>query len=309
MSTLTDRYVTAATRWLAKDEARALELELRERIADTMDAKGPGPDVERDTLEELGDPMRVAATYRDRPTWLIGPQYYFAWLRLVVLVLAVVPPIVAVVVAITSAIDGDGIGTIIGATIGGTVTAALHVVFWTTLSFALIERFATESPLEDWTVDDLPEAGQPQQGEALIDLMFSLGFTAIFLGALVWQHVSSPISDDDGPIPLVDPGAWWPWLVLPVATLVIEGIVHVWIHRHQWTIPLAWANVVFNAAFSIPVGWLVAEHRLINPELVTHLGWSDSVQRTIAVITIVSIIAVALWDCVDGFRKARGARS
>lgn len=307
MSTLTDRYVAAATRWLPSKEAQTLALELRERIADTIDAKGAGPDAERETLEELGDPLHVAAAYRDKPTWLIGPGVYFMWWRTMGWLGIGIPVVVATIVAVTQILDAADIGNIIGEALGAGINTAVHVAFWVTLSFWLVERFGVDLQRESWTIEMLPTT--TTRPGSRVDLVTSLVFLAAFGLALVWQHVASPISGDDGRIPLVAPDAWWPWLVLPVAALVVEAVAVLWIHRHGWSWTQAWLNVAFNVAFSVPVGWLVAERRLINPALVDHLGWTETVQQTIASIAIVSIVVVALWDCVEGFRNARGARS
>src|SRR5690606_7305232 len=78
--TLTDRYVYAVIRSLPESQRADIERELRASIADAIETRieaGEAPEAaERATLTELGDPMRLAGEYADRPSWLIGPKYF-----------------------------------------------------------------------------------------------------------------------------------------------------------------------------------------------------------------------------------------
>src|SRR5690606_3729698 len=98
-ASLTDRYLHAFVRVVPEAQRRTIDAEVRERIADAIEARiGSGDDTEaaeRAVLTELGDPERLAVDYLDRPLQLIGPRYYLTWWRLLKLLLAIVPASVA----------------------------------------------------------------------------------------------------------------------------------------------------------------------------------------------------------------------
>lgn len=304
MSTLTDRYVHAATRWLPGKERETLDLELRERIADTIEARGAGPAAERDTLNELGDPLRVAAEYRDRPTWLIGPRLYFTWLRLLVLLLAIVPPLVAAAVAIATAVDGDPIGAIIGSATLAAFQTAIHVAFWTTLVFALIEHFgAGETVDESWTIDSLPEPGEPDQSSRVLDLSLSLLFLGFAIVLLFWQRSGANWPGAEGVAVLHD-DLWGFWIPFWIGCLVVEMVMAGWIFARGHTIASASANTGLNVVFTGSLAWVVATRDVLNPEFVSRIdGFVDHVD-TATTITVVVIALIGVWDIVDGWIKA-----
>lgn len=82
-ATLTDRYISAATRTVPEKQRPELAADLRERIADQLDARRESgvsdAAAERSVLTELGDPEALAAAYIDRPLQLIGPRSYLTW--------------------------------------------------------------------------------------------------------------------------------------------------------------------------------------------------------------------------------------
>lgn len=303
MSTLTDRYVHAATRWLPASTREPFALELRERIADTMEAKGGGPSAERDTLVELGDPLRVAAEYHDRPTWLIGPRYYFAWLRLLLLLLAIVPAILAII-GVAGATD-DGFGAMVGAAVGGALNGAVHVAFWTTLVFAVLEWMGVDTDLgEEWTIDSLPDPDDAGDDRSLGSLVASLVFLGLIVSALVWQRTASPFTEDGDRIPLLAPDLWWPWVALWIAALAVEALMAIWIYRAGHSIGTASLNTVLNLITGGSLAWLLHEGRVLNPALVDHLGWPADAVDTGTTIAAAVVVLITAWDVIEGWVKA-----
>lgn len=308
MTTLTDRYVHAATRWLPTKERESLELELRERIADTIDARGSGPEAERETLVELGDPLRVAAEYRDRPTWLIGPRLYFTWLRLLVLLLVIVPPIVASVAAVAGAIDADPIGTIIGTAVLAAFQTAIQVAFWTTLVFALIDRFDTEHTVdESWTIDSLPELDAPSQTSRIVELALTLLFLGFVIALFFWQRSGAYWTGTDS-IPILHESLWDFWIPFWIGCLVVEMLMAVWIFRAGHTIASASANTLLNIAFTGSLAWVVLTHDVLNPAFIDRFDWIDSqLEPTMQAIAVV-IVLIGIWDVIDAWAKALKSR-
>lgn len=304
-TTLTDRYVHAAARWLPPRLRAEVEAELRERIGDTVAAREGHPDAEREVLEELGDPLRLATDYAGRQPALIGPRWFFPWLRLLTVLLLVVTPIVATISAVVAAFQGDPLGSIIGQTVVVLFEVAVQIAFWVTLVFAILDWTNTPSESEPWTVDQLPEDGA---GVGWLELTFGLVTFAVLAGLLVWQHVGSPFVENGERIPMADPDLWSWYLPLVLVTLAMEAGHLVWVHRTGWTWSAAWANLVVTALFTIPTVVLLLQNALLNPELTAHLGWEVDAQAKVLRAIAVGTGLVGLWEIVDGFRRAASGR-
>ncbi|GAA1847528.1 permease prefix domain 1-containing protein [Agromyces salentinus] len=314
MTTLTDRYVWGAVRTVPERQRAELDRELRERIGDAVDAQVEAgiapPDAERAALLELGDPAGLAAQYIDRPLQLIGPKYYLTWLRLLKLLIAIVVPCAAVGVAIAQAIAGESIGGIFGAVIGIAISVGVHVAFWTTLVFAILERTPTESGQRGvdvaWTLDMLPALPEPAKASRLAELITSVVFLVAFAVVLVLQHfVGVPWVDDLESVPLLSPELWTFWmpyfLVLIAAEIVFAFALYAW----GWNWWLAAVNLVLNVAFTVPALWLLLTGQLIDEQVLEVMKWPWGESAPIIVAILVAVlIAAAIWDVVDGAVKA-----
>jgi hypothetical protein len=316
MTTLSERYVLAATRFVqAADERRELELELRERIEDTVDGlrtDGVTPEeAERAALVQLGDPLRLSAEYRQRPMHLIGPRFFYTWLRVVVVVAATAGPIVGLITALSEISAGGAVGETIVAGFGSALSVATGAAFWVTLFFAVAERVAPQVSEAAWTPEMLPQlpTGTGTGASRRTDMIASLVSIAVVTVLLLWQQIGSPFLDDGVRVPVLDPALWVPWLLLLVALLVASGLHAVWLYRSGWTWAVATVNAVVGVAFAAVVVPLLLQERLLNPRLVELLGWSGQLTTGLR-IAAASIVAITLWGVVAGFVKAaRGRRS
>ena len=311
MSELTDRYVGATLRTIPDKQKADIEAELRASIDDAIEARvadGEGVgSAERQVLTDLGDPDRLAADYTDRPTYLIGPDHFFDYKRLVTTLLVTVVPIVMVVIGVIQVIGGGDAADVFGDVIGVGVSLVVHVVFWTTLVFYLIERSDEKPPASGWSLSDLPSASSAGQIE-LGDAIGSVVVLVFAIAALIFSRTVSPVTDSDGSaVPIFAPAMWDFWIPFLVGVLLAEVVFELVKYRvGRWTWPLASVNLALNVAFAAPAIYLLATDQLLNPAFFDELGWATPVAGTIGVtIAIAAIAAVALWDIVDGFRKAR----
>ncbi|MGI9821702.1 permease prefix domain 1-containing protein [Agromyces sp. Marseille-Q5079] len=320
---LTDRYVWAAVRTAPEHQRAELDRELRERIGDATDAHvdaGASPaDAERAALLELGDPAALAAQYLDRPLQLIGPKYYLAWLRLLKLLLVIVIPFAVLGVAIAQAVAGENVGGIVGASIGIAISVGVHVAFWTTLVFVILERTPAPPGRRGvdmaWTLDMLPALPEPGKGSRLAELVTSVVFLVAFAVVLVLQQfVGVPWVDDLQSVPLLAPELWSFWLPYFLVLIGAEILFAFAVYGWGWNWWLAGANLVLNVAFTVPAMWLFLTGQLINPQVldVMKWPWGDAGPIIVAIIVIV-VIGASIWDVVDGgvkaFRAQRTSRS
>jgi hypothetical protein len=318
MTNLTDRYVWAAIRTESQKNRTELEQELRERIGDETDAlieAGRSPaDAEREALTNLGDPIVLAAGYVGRPLQLIGPRYYAMWMRLLKLVLAFSLPFTALGVAIGHAVAGASVGGVIGAVIGITLTVAVHICFWVTVVFAVIERMPAKDQVDlKWTLDMLPELPDPGKASRPTELIATLLMLGLVAAAVIWQSFGVIWVDGERqPIPLLDTALWSFWIPVFFVLLALEAVFAVVVYRRGWSWGLAGANLALNVAAVVPFLLLFVNGALLHPDFVEAIGWPwGEAGPVVATVIIVVVIGGAVWDVVEGYMRAaryRGGR-
>lgn len=328
-ATLTDRYLYAVTRSVPEKGRADVHAELSASITDAIDARVDGGEhrdaAERAVLTQLGDPDRLAADYSDSPTFLIGPRYFFEWRRLVVLLLWVIVPIGAVGIALAEVLQGGDIGEIIASAITGALSIALHVGFWVTLVFAILERNPGASQRQQkgstkdgawvtWSLDRLPDVRPKSLGRA--DLVASLVFLGLAAAAIVWDRFIGLAWFAGDAVETMDPAMWsptsvlspdlWPWWIAGLFAVMAgeAALAMIVFTRGRWTWADATVNAVLAIAVAVPTILLLVSGRLVNPEFTTALGIEGGVARTVFVVLAFVIAGIALWDLVDGFLKA-----
>lgn len=318
-SSLTERYLDAALRGVPANQRDDVARELRSSVADAVEdrvAAGEDPlAAERSVLEGLGDPTRFAAGISGRPLYLIGPDLFVEYRRLLLLLLGIVVPIVGVVAAAVNLAEGGGWVDALVAGMLGAFTVALHLCFWVTLAFALIERAesARDARLEiskaggRWTVDQLPAADGARigAGEVIGEVLTAL----LTIGALILASGFAIPGAGGETIPLVAPEIR-PFIPVLVAFLAsIAGVQVVVYLVGRWTFPLAVAYSVLNVAFAAPVISWALTGMLINPDFAQEIGWPPLADgRGVVMLSIAAgVFLVTAYEVVDAFRRARRA--
>ncbi|MFJ4224205.1 permease prefix domain 1-containing protein [Microbacterium sp. NPDC089695] len=316
-ATLTERYISATIRGLRPETQDDVRAELEASIADAVEARiGQGESsetAERAVLTELGDPGLLAAGYADRPLHLIGPKYYLTWWRLLKLLLWVVPVFVLLAVALGQILSGAPTGEVIGSSVVATLGAVVHICFWTTLVFVILERSNSETSLPEWDLDQLPEPSANGVGRA--DAIASIVFLVLGVGAVLWDALLGFFPTGGAPIPLLNPGLW-PWGVTMLFVLIAaETLLAIAVYaRGRWTVGLAVVNTVLAVAFAVWALILLVRGELVNPAFLEFVFADgiveDDVLRILAIVTGFCLVAFPLWDIVDGWIKtARASRS
>lgn len=320
---LTDRYLGAAVKHAPERQRADLERELRASIEDALeprlDAGEPVDTAERAVLGGLGDPEKLVADWLDRPLHLIGPAVFLLWKKLLIWGLAVLVPITVVAVyLIQSLVQRDLVGPI-GDAIGAGLSVAMHVAFWVTLAFAIVERStdALRSIRKQWTVDDLPSR-TPGRGEQLAEGIIQLVAVGALVFALAWQQFNSIYESDGQPVPLFEPSLWLWWWPFAIAVTLLGAIVQL---VRRFDLVSAWVNLAGQVLVTVPAVWLTVTGAAFNPVFLERLrdevqAWPVLEGTAIetgfggAVIAIGAILAIGgAWDAVEGFRKARKPRT
>jgi len=322
-ATLTDRYIDAAMRTVPEKQRPDLSAELRASIGDQIDARTdagePHESAERAVLTDLGDPDKLAAGYTDRPLHLIGPRYFLEWWRLLKLLLWIVPVCAAFGIALGQTLAGASFGEVVGTTIAGIIGVIVHVFFWVTLVFAILERSPVESGRNSsakskdapwpppWSLDRLPEPRQ--SGAGLADTVASLVFLGLGAVVILWDLLIGFVPGTD--LSFLHPGLWPWWIAGLFVIMALEAVLALLVYAAgRWTFALAVANAVLAVVVAVPALWLLAQGRLLNAEFFTTLVPKDAaeVNQIMAILAGFGIAIIALWDIIDGFLKARRAR-
>ncbi|QAY60424.1 hypothetical protein ET475_10790 [Microbacterium protaetiae] len=311
--TLTDRYVDAAMRTVPEKQRADLSAELAASIADQIEARTDSGEVadtaERAVLTELGDPEKLAAGYTGRQLHLIGPRYYLDWWRLLKLLMWIVLPSVAFGVALGQILSDAPVGDIVGSTVAAVLTAVLHVAFWTTLVFVILERTGHETmDAGPWTPDRLPEP--KQHGATFADMIASIVMTLILVGAIIWDQLIGFVVGHR--VSFLNPQLWPVAIIVLFVIMAAGAVLAVAVHvRGRWSLPLAAVNAVLGLAV---IGLLVyVGGALLNPVFFEIVAGADAalVHRLVTWIIAgaIGIIAgaigiIAVWDIIDAFLKA-----
>lgn len=309
MTTLIDRYVFTVLRRVPERQRPDIERELRASIADAVDARveagEPEPAATEATLLELGDPDKLADGYADRPQYLIGPEMFPVWRRLMTLFFSTVLPIVVVVSIVVQVFDDATFGKIIGSAISAAITTAAHLAFWTTGIFALLERTGVNraglSMRQNWTLADLPkyEPGFQTAGQFAANLVWPV----LLIVALLLQQFT--FFD----VPVLDPAGWnlwWPYLIV---ILALECAYAVWLFRRgAWSHTVTAVNTVLAVLAAAPMIWLLATEQFFNPAFLTSLNWGADPLNWLTWTVIVSVALTAIFDVADTAIRAERAR-
>lgn len=318
-ATLTERYLHAATRGLPETQRAEIRQELAERIGDDIDARiesGLDPaEAETLALTELGDPDVLVAQYLDRPQFLIGPELFPTWKRLLRILALTVIPTVAVFFTLAQTLAHKSFGEIVGSTIVVLIMLTVHLGFWTTLVFAVLERSLGGKPIMEWTPELLPEITDSSRNAVRIDVASNLVFIALFAAGLFSHTLVLPFQDSAGEtVPLIQSGtwAWLPWYLIAVLALDVAF----WMllaRRGRWTYWFVALRTVLTLAYAIPIAWLFATDRLFNHEFLELTGWNNweelvSSGGVLAIVFAFLVVTISTIWPIDAFLKARQTR-
>ena len=271
---------------------------------------------EYSVLKELGDPGELAAVYADRTMHLIGPRYYLAWWRLLVLVLwcGVLPT--AVVIAVVRAVQGAPLIDIIGGAIWIAIEVGVHICFWVTLIFVIAERTGrptAKTVFDVWTpemLNTVPDREVPAtRGELIANIVIVL----VMAGALLWDHFIGGFALPYPGVSIINPALWPWWYAGALVMLLLQVLLAIGVYRKgRWDIRSAATNACYALIVAGGVLWLISQGELINPGLATAIDEKSGgttagdlvplILNIVAGFLVVGLGAASAWE---GFRRAR----
>ncbi len=314
---LIEIYIGEVTRRLPESNREDIALELRSTIGDML-PENPSEEEVKSTLNELGSPVQMANGFRDWPMHLIGPQYFELYLKLIKIVLPISLVATFIVFITVNIIDYNGTGSIvevfiqmIGDAIGGVWNTAIHVLFWLTLTFVILERTNVNihPDHKKWSADDLkkvtfpPKKKRVSRTELFGDLLTTAVFAMLYFNA---ENLLGLIKNGEVVVPFVHNDvlhAYWPLVSLTLLTAVLLALYKVIIGF--WTKRLAIANAIHQALATGVLILILMNDQLIHPDFIQFLSISDNYLK----VTVAAIGLFFIWnaisDSVKGFRKAK----
>ncbi|EXF25230.1 hypothetical protein BG28_14370 [Nesterenkonia sp. AN1] len=301
-ATLTERYVSAATRHVPTKERADAREKLETSIAGsvaTRISRGEDPAAaERAALIDLGDPAVLAAGYARTTLHLIGPRYYLTWRRLLSTLLSFVPILAAGGVALGQTIEGAAVGEILGSSISVGFSVVLHLCFWVTLVFFILERAGVEIDA-GWNPEELPAVGAEGSRSELIGSLVVLGLAG---GAVLWDRLRGFAQVDGEPVPILNTGLW-PWLL---ALLGLHAVFSLALYRRgRWDTRLAVINTVLALVFVSLILTLLARDALVSAEFLESGVLEAETLRILGILLGFAVVGLWGWSILEGWLKSR----
>ncbi|RPI28217.1 MAG: hypothetical protein EHM61_05900 [Acidobacteria bacterium] len=295
---LVTRYVHEVKRILGKKAPADLGRELESLLNESIEAREAELGREAELTEvagliaAFGTPEEVAGRYVSRPSYLIGPGLYPAFLLVVKALAGVaagVPLILLLVAGLTPGGRFPTFATGLANWFGLSYQIALSGLGWAVLVFAILERcgISTEYPKETWDPLSLPPVDDPQRASRIgstVRLYFVIALMILFNLFPQWLGIYLVTSGQDPRfvsldqlgihLPMLALNVWWLFALLQNLLLLQKG---------RWTWPTRWLQFglgIFGAAIlyqimratARAVGQEAFSTAIGNPQLATILA-------------------------------------
>ena len=243
----------------------------------------------------------------ERPQSVIGPRVFRAWWRLLRLLLWIIVPCAAVGIALVTALTGGTVGELISAAVVGGLNVGVHVAFWTTLAFCVLEHSCVETSAIPRR-DTGQSSGPPAPVARPTDLVAPVVTCLILAGAVVWDL---QVGWGGERARVLAPALWPGVIIALVAVLIVRIVLTVRVFRAgRWSVSSAIVHAVVSLGVSAAAIVLLARGWLLHPDLTA--GFADTPARvlTAAGVTLAVVIAgVGIASTGGGFRRAVSDRT
>ncbi|MCU5682584.1 hypothetical protein OCF64_11990 [Bacillus wiedmannii] len=328
---LIDIYVEEVAKRLPEKNREDIILELRSTIEDML-PDDYNEDDEKRVLEKLGSPVSLANGYLDRPMYLIGPRYFDVYTTLLKMIIPIAAVIALIAMVAENFVGYDGeqavlnvILNLIGKGIGEIIEVGLHVFFWLTLVFAILERTDKDkgtqpltTSLKKWTPDDLKNTSYIPKKKSIskFEVFGGLMWTAIWATLYFYaNHLVGVYHDTESGLKFVAATfnqevllQYWPIVVIVIVFEI--GISLYKLVQGQWTKKLAIGNAILQIVGTIVFIVIIVNPHLFNEGFITYVAnvfttSPEEVKKWLIGGGIIIYILSAALNIFDGFRKAR----
>ena len=237
-------------------------------------------------LEELGNPIELANRYNDKKNYLIGPNYYNTYIKVLKIVMGSV--FIGLTVAYVVGFifsdfisDANFIAEVFGEHLVGYFTNIVNVAFqifaWVTIIFVLIEKnekslFDKADKVEKWSIKELPKNitnNKPSKLEGIISLIvYSVFLIVINLKLDVVSIVFISKNKITNLIPIFNEATISSWLLwLNITLLLLISIHLIQLASSTMTKKKELFIVGLRIVTLVIFVWMISTQALFNPEL------------------------------------------
>jgi hypothetical protein len=184
------RYIYQVTKELPINSRKDIDDELRTLIFDMLEEKTLGNDASPKDIDwvltELGDPSKMADSYRDKSKYLIGPTLFPNYILVMKIALVCSLIAMSLVTMIEILMNPVDLVTSITKIITNMVSSGFSVFTWVTIIFGIIEYSGviSKESKNEWNVSSLPSLPEQGQSISIVDPIVSMLFTFL-LGAII----------------------------------------------------------------------------------------------------------------------------
>jgi len=321
---LIDRYIAEVGRHLPEKDRLDIEAEIRSTLEDMIEerkhqaAKSTDDKMIAETLEKLGDPRLLASRYAPPKRYVIGPDWYEGYLKILQRILFTALPIFAVVTFILRLTEDPlDFMNAVGEATGGAFNVGVQIWFWVTLVFVFLERSDAKPDelqrpnAQAWTVAHLPELPKKRQisiAETVMNIA-SILFVSIWIALpfTLARFQGNPVS-----VPFLHPNLSSFWLPLFFVIMGLTLVHEVFkLKIGNWTPALTATNVILGIVSIIYIATLVITQDVINPDFLAMLDNAAGSSELREVVTWSIDISAAIiagtymWSIVNSIRMAR----
>jgi hypothetical protein len=332
MTDVIERYVATALDRIPEDRRQDVGRDIRgaidEMVTPRVENGEPEDAAIRAVLTELGDPVRLAASYHERRNYLIGPGWYPTYIEVMKRVLTIALPVITVIAMLVTVADSESdLADVLESGIGSLFEVGIQVLFWVTLGFIIAERtMGPDGPAprnRAWSVDDLPErpalGRQIGIGETLLSVITMVVFGV--LAFVQWDNgigaFARGINESYERLPLLNPdlGTGWVAGFYALVTISIVAAVVRYISGY-WTGAMLAMTVVESGLWTIYVVALAVREPIFNADLAQRIDDSSNTDwwaaggsaNWIAAIIVIAINAWEVWEAWQGSRELERQR-
>ncbi|AWH93675.1 HAAS signaling domain-containing protein [Dietzia lutea] len=322
MPRLTDRYIFEVVRHLPEGQRGDISEEIAATIDDMIAAEldadtGPAGRIdptaaEHTVLRRLGDPAQLARRYSGVRQYLVGPDVYPVWSRVLRWLVPVVGTIAAVAGGIlyVSTTPVPQLGDLIAQLVTSVSAALLWAFAAWTLVVVIIERTTPEgarsalSRTPTWDPNDLDRPGSGSDTRA--DAIVSLVMLALLAGVPFIPSTFLYIGHLNGGEPLINPDIPTGWVVSYLILIGVLALVQVWRlarpGRSRGRLALEMAtDIVFGVFLTALV---LSQQTVLHPDLVPANG-DGGPATAIRWALVAAIWVIVVWDQVETLRTFR----
>ena len=197
MKDMIKRYVYDVTRRLPENQREEVGKELLANISDMLNENPSEEDIKK-VLIDLGEPRILATSYRQKPRYLVAPEWmddYYQTLKIVMIVFGVISLISGLIENILNPEAVNVVGIIFEVffkTISEIIQSLFSAFAIVTLIFAAISAHQSKTEKCEWNPDNLPELPKENvkkisKVESIVGLTFSVIFGTLFIYFL-WKN-------------------------------------------------------------------------------------------------------------------------